>query len=293
MPDSLLALLNHALVVIQIEGGRYLLAAGGVALFLWLFRRWADPRRIQARRATFADRRREFVNSGVTMLVFAGIGAILVLMVQADLIRVLPGMPPFWLFALELVAVVLVHDAYFYWMHRAIHHRRLFRRVHRRHHVSRTPTPWAAYSFSGSEAFLEALFLPLCLLLVPLHLWIIVIFTLHQIFRNALGHAGVELMPPGASRHPLTGWLTTTTHHDLHHSEGRWNFGLYFTHWDRWMGTEHPDYHARFDAAAKPWFRRRIRASAQACAVDGAGLASASEARQSAAPPRKVTAIHR
>ena len=30
----------------------------------------------------------------------------------------------------------------------------------------------------------------------------------------------------------------------------RWNFGLYFTFWDRLMGTEHPDYHARFAAAA-------------------------------------------
>ncbi|MDB5704262.1 MAG: sterol desaturase, partial [Sphingomonas bacterium] len=54
----------------------------------------------------------------------------------------------------------------------------------------------------------------------------------------------------GFTRSPLTGWLTTTTHHDLHHSEGRHNFGLYFTWWDRWMGTEHPKYHARFENIA-------------------------------------------
>lgn len=47
-------------------------------------------------------------------------------------------------------------------------------------------------------------------------------------------------------------WLTTTTHHDLHHSEGNHNFGLYFTWWDRWMGTEHPQYKERFRAVAKP-----------------------------------------
>ncbi|MBA3838282.1 MAG: sterol desaturase family protein, partial [Zymomonas sp.] len=39
-----------------------------------------------------------------------------------------------------------------------------------------------------------------------------------------------------------------TTHHDLHHTEGRYNFGLYFTWWDRLMGTEHPRYHERFEA---------------------------------------------
>lgn len=257
MADPWLDLLWHASIVIEIEGGRYLLAAGGVALLLWLFRKWAEPRRIQRRRATFADRRRELLNSAVTLLMFSGIGVLILLMAQAGMIRILPGAPPWWLLALELAAVILLHDAYFYWMHRAIHDRRLFRRVHKRHHLSQTPTPWAAYSFSASEGVLQAVFLPLYLLLVPMHLVTVIVFTLHQIGRNALGHAGFELMPPGFSRHPATGWLTTTTHHDLHHSGGRYNYGLYFTHWDRWMGTEHPEYHQRFEAAAKPWLRRR------------------------------------
>ena len=33
-------------------------------------------------------------------------------------------------------------------------------------------------------------------------------------------------------------------------SKGRYNFGLYFTWWDRWMGTEHPRYHERFESVA-------------------------------------------
>jgi sterol desaturase/sphingolipid hydroxylase (fatty acid hydroxylase superfamily) len=44
---------------------------------------------------------------------------------------------------------------------------------------------------------------------------------------------------------PWTGWIATTTHHDLHHSSGH-NFGFYFTFWDRWMGTEHPRYREAF-----------------------------------------------
>ena len=36
------------------------------------------------------------------------------------------------------------------------------------------------------------------------------------------------------------------THHELHHEKGGGNFGLYFTWWDRLMGTEHVEYHARF-----------------------------------------------
>ena len=47
-----------------------------------------------------------------------------------------------------------------------------------------------------------------------------------------------------------TGRRCYATHHDLHHQGPRWNFGLYFTLWDRLMGTEHPDYVIRFEAAA-------------------------------------------
>ena len=36
--------------------------------------------------------------------------------------------------------------------------------------------------------------------------------------------------------------------HDLHHAALRCNYDLYFTWWDRLMGTEHPHYRERFDA---------------------------------------------
>ena len=48
------------------------------------------------------------------------------------------------------------------------------------------------------------------------------------------------------------GWINASTHHDLHHATARSNYGLYFTWWDRWMGTEHPDYYARFASVARP-----------------------------------------
>jgi uncharacterized protein (DUF2147 family) len=73
----------------------------------------------------------------------------------------------------------------------------------------------------------------------------IYLFMTWQIARNVLGHAGVELSPVSGKPSSLFGWLNTTTHHDLHHQNARWNYGLYFSWWDRWMGTEHPEYQAR------------------------------------------------
>jgi sterol desaturase/sphingolipid hydroxylase (fatty acid hydroxylase superfamily) len=155
---------------------------------------------------------------------------------------------PVW-FWISLALMIVAHDAYFYWVHRAIHDPRLFRRFHRRHHKSFNPSPFTAYSFDLGEAALMGVFVPIWVILVPTPWPAVGLFVLHQIVRNTLGHSGYEIMPARRDGKPMLDWLTTTTHHDLHHSQAHWNYGLYFTWWDRWMGTEHPDYHAHYALA--------------------------------------------
>ena len=150
----------------------------------------------------------------------------------------------------SLVLMVLAHDAYFYWTHRAMHDARLFRTFHRRHHRSHDPSPFSAYSFDLAEAVVQAAFVPIWMLLVPTNWPVVGLFMLHQIVRNTIGHSGYDLFPATADGRPLLGFLTTVTHHDLHHAQAGWNYGLYFSWWDRWMGTEHPEYLARFAAAS-------------------------------------------
>jgi sterol desaturase/sphingolipid hydroxylase (fatty acid hydroxylase superfamily) len=36
-------------------------------------------------------------------------------------------------------------------------------------------------------------------------------------------------------------WFIGATHHARHHKQYRYNFGLYFTFWDRLTNTEAPD----------------------------------------------------
>ena len=256
MPDLFDKIIDHMIGAFTFDLGRYLIAAGALSLILWIFQSWSQARQIQTRRATFADYKREFLSSMRTVLVFGVTTISTVLFVEAGWVSILHGEISWTLFALQVGAMIIAHDAYFYWLHRAMHTKQLFRLFHLHHHKSRTPTPWAAYSFATGEAAAEAAFVPAYLLLIsmlgmPMYDFAIFIFLAHMILRNVMGHAGVELFPAGWTRGPL-GWITTTTHHDLHHSQGNSNFGLYFTWWDRWMGTEHPEYEARFDAAAKP-----------------------------------------
>lgn len=230
--------------VLAFDLARYLLAALPMAGLVWLLMRtdWRS-RRIQARRPATADYRRELLASLRTVLVFASVGTFTVWAVRGGWIALGTAMPTPLQFVGHLLLMLVAHDAYFYWTHRALHHRRLFGWCHRLHHRSVAPTPFAAYAFDLPEAFVQAVFMPLWLALVTVPEGVAFVFLTIMILRNVMGHAGLELHTRGWVDHPLLRHINTTLHHDLHHS-GAYarNFGLYFTWWDRLMGTEHPDY---------------------------------------------------
>ena len=232
---------------------KYLLAAGVLALLLWIGRDRLQGRRLQARRPTSSDLRREIGWSLTTASLFACASLLGIFWVARqgwsqlywDLQQHSLSYAGF-----SLLLMIVAHDAYFYWTHRLLHRPRLMRWSHRLHHLSRTPTPWTAYAFHPSEALVQTAFPILFALVVPMHPLILLLWSIHMIVRNVLGHCGHELMPHWMIRSGWFDWLTTTTHHDLHHQFGRYNYGLYFTWWDRWLGTEHPEYRTRLERAA-------------------------------------------
>jgi lathosterol oxidase len=236
------------------DGWRYLVSA----LVLWgllhvlLRRRLAH--RLIAGWPSRADLRRELTYSASTLLVLAAVNSVLLALVVTGVVEIYAdplrhGLA--WL-VLSLPLLVVAHDFYFYWAHRLLHTRWLFRRVHGVHHRSRNPSPWAAFSFHPVEALINGLFLPFALLAVPLDDVVVIAFALHQIVRNTHGHAAVETLPRGFARHWLGGRFVTTTHHHLHHETAQGNYGLWFTWMDRWFGTERADYFERYDAATAP-----------------------------------------
>ena len=159
---------EHFADVFTFDLGRYLIAASALTLILWLAGGWTEARRIQNRRAGRKDYFREIASSFRTVFFFALTGMATVLMIEAGIVQTHDGAYSATTFIVQLAAITLAHDAYFYWMHRALHHRKLFRATHLHHHKSRTPTPWAAYSFSAWEGIAESSFMPVFLLTASL-----------------------------------------------------------------------------------------------------------------------------
>lgn len=238
--------------ILQNDLYRYLIGAGGTFLIVnTLLAGWLARRKIRLEKPDWRQMGREILASLRTVAIFSLIGLMVAIAVKFELLDVYedPAERGWPYFALNLIALIVAHDAWFYWTHKIMHRPRLFRWFHRLHHRSHNPSPWTSYAFDASEALVNGIYLPLALIVMPTSFLAAFLFTAHMMLRNAIGHCGYEVFPARADGRPLLDWMTTVTHHDLHHARAGTNFGLYFTWWDRMMGTEDPLYYERFARA--------------------------------------------
>ena len=54
---------------------------------------------------------------------------------------------------------------------------------------------------------------------------------------EGLNHAGVEIYPSNKFGKLFQKYVIGATHHDVHHTKFNYNYGLYFTFWDRIFNT--------------------------------------------------------
>lgn len=64
---------------------------------------------------------------------------------------------------------------------------------------------------------------------------------------NIKSHVGYEFYPANFNRGPLR-FLTSSTHHNLHHQRFSGNYGVHFRIWDKLLKTEFKDYEEQYDA---------------------------------------------
>lgn len=232
-------------------GGRYFMV-GGIAflLFYIVLRAFIGNKKIQKKYPKISDYAREIGYSVMTISIFALVPIIFIknplISPHTTLYRNIETYGWFYYFAAYPI-MFLMHDTYFYWLHRLMHHKKLFRIFHLVHHQSTNPSPWAAYAFHPLEAIVEVGIFVIFLFTIPIHTSHFYIFFFLSIIYNVYGHLGWELYPKGFSRHWLGKWINTSVNHNQHHQHFKGNYGLYFLIWDRLMGTIRSDYDKKFD----------------------------------------------
>ena len=148
------------------------------------------------------------------------------------------GPHPSWSTILaQLALFILSEDAIFFWTHYLFHTPWLYKNIHKKHHVYKQPTGVTAVlsdPFEGLQTQLAFWFMPIVLRekhLLTLSIWVAI-----RVYQTVSAHSGYNL-PYISTQYWLPELMPGALAHDFHHQHGKWNYGSFFSVWDRLMGT--------------------------------------------------------
>jgi Delta7-sterol 5-desaturase len=234
---------------------RYILLAGtAFFVFYVIFKKKFLLSKIQQKFPKNKDYFREIGYSFITFFIFSLVGVGLYNPMVRPYTNTYFQISDFGYFYLLLsfILMIIIHDTYFYWAHRFMHHPKIFRFFHHVHHQSTNPSPWASFSFQPMEAIVEAGIFIIFAFSIPIHFYVLIAFLLFMTAYNVYGHLGWELYPKKFEKSSFGKWINTSISHNLHHQYFKGNYGLYFMFWDRWMGTVSKNYAEKFEITPRP-----------------------------------------
>ncbi|XP_010596237.1 lathosterol oxidase [Loxodonta africana] len=141
--------------------------------------------------------------------------------------------PSGWIqLCVSIVSFLFFTDMLIYWIHRGLHHRLVYKRIHKPHHVWKITTPFASHAFHPVDGFLQSLPYHIYPFIFPLHKVIyLTLYVLVNIWSISI-HDGDFHVPK-----ILRPFINGAAHHTDHHLFFDYNYGQYFTLWDRIGGS--------------------------------------------------------
>jgi len=206
--------------------------------------------RIQVKeRVDGAQIRRELKNALYVLAVGAGMSCVVLYLASQGYTRLYqdPAHHSWWYNFGGFFLLLLIDDTWFYWCHRLLHHRVIYRYVHAEHHKSVDVNPFTSTSFHFLEPLLLTLWIVPVAFLVPVYTPVLALVQVWGLLDNLKSHLGYELYPAGFNQSWLR-FLTTSTFHNMHHSRFNGNYGVHFRIWDWLLKTELPHYETEYAA---------------------------------------------
>jgi lathosterol oxidase len=119
-----------------------------------------------------------------------------------------------------------------YFIHRGLHHRLIYKHLHKTHHRWIVPTPFASHAFQWLDGFLQSSPYHLYAFLFPLHKLAYLFFFVFVNFWTVSIHDGNYSVPK-----LFQPFVNGAAHHNDHHQYYDCNYGQFFTLWDRLMNS--------------------------------------------------------
>ena len=192
-----------ALFVYILVIGRYFLLSWVFykVFYVWQRNKWKN-KKINQRDYPPGQFKKEITRSNITAILFGISGAVLLLLWQKGYTKLYEDIHeyPLWWLPVSLFVALVLQETYYYWFHRWMHLPKVFRIVHKWHHDSHIASPWTAFSFHPLEGLIQAIFLPLILLFLPMNLYVLVIMLTIMSVSSVINHLDIEVYPKWFSK---------------------------------------------------------------------------------------------
>ncbi|ORY63578.1 uncharacterized protein BCR38DRAFT_345256 [Pseudomassariella vexata] len=133
-----------------------------------------------------------------------------------------PGM---WYNYFQFPLFLIFTDFCIYWVHRGLHHPRVYKTLHKPHHKWIMPTPYASHAFHPVDGFAQSLPYHIFPFIFPLQKLAYVFLFVFINFWTILIHDGEYV-----ANSPV---INGAACHTMHHLYFNYNYGQYTTLWDR------------------------------------------------------------
>ncbi|KAF1851142.1 uncharacterized protein K460DRAFT_303010 [Cucurbitaria berberidis CBS 394.84] len=137
--------------------------------------------------------------------------------------------PGRWYNYLQFPIFVTFTDLCIYWIHRGLHHPKVYKHVHKPHHKWIMPTPFASHAFHPLDGYVQGLPYHIFPFLFPLSKFAYVALFIFVNIWTVLIHDGEY-----AHNSPI---INGAACHTMHHLYFNYNYGQFTTLWDRLGGS--------------------------------------------------------
>ncbi|EPE07234.1 c-5 sterol desaturase [Ophiostoma piceae UAMH 11346] len=151
--------------------------------------------------------------------------------------------PGRWYDIAQIPLFLFFTDMFVYFIHRGLHHPRIYKHLHKPHHKWIMPTPFASYAFHPVDGWMQSLPYHFFPMFFPLQKWAYLFLFVFINFWTIMIHDGEYV-----SNNPVVNGAAC---HSIHHLAFNYNYGQYFTLWDRLGGSYREPEQELFDKKTK------------------------------------------
>lgn len=146
------------------------------------------------------------------------------------------SMPRWYVLTGQIIGCAIIEDTWHYFLHRALHDRRVYKYIHKIHHHYQAPFGMVAEYAHPAETLILGMGFFIGIMTFCTHVVLLWLWVLFRLLETIDVHSGYDI--PWINPFHLIPGYAGARYHDFHHQNFTGNYASTFTWWDRLFGTD-------------------------------------------------------